>query len=212
MKRMPGLEGMAVKPGMELFHLADLSSLWLSVELFESQVATVRPGTQAEIALSYFPGEVFTGRVRFLEPEVSEKTRTIRAMIEVPNPSGRLRKGMYATVRLEPIAARNAIAVPVQAVLRTGQRDLVVLALGEGRFVPQEVNLGFEAEGFVEVLDGLEEGSTVVTSAQFLLDSESQLQEAVQKMIDSRNTGQRDDGPGLPEASTSSATDHSDHP
>ncbi|XP_020901092.2 uncharacterized protein LOC110239694, partial [Exaiptasia diaphana] len=103
MMRMAGLEGMAVRPGMELFHIADLSSLWLSVELFEDQLAAVREGTEAEINLSYFPGETFRGRVRFLEPELSEKTRTMRAQIEVPNRDGRLRKGMYATVQLQPV-------------------------------------------------------------------------------------------------------------
>jgi RND family efflux transporter MFP subunit len=188
MKRMAGLEGMAVQPGMELFHLADLSSLWLSVELFEDQLAWVREGTEAKIDLSYFPGETFYGRVRFLEPELSEKTRTMRAKIEVPNPGGHLRKGMYATVELHPVAKRQALTVPTQAVLRTGQRNVVVMALGDGRFAPREVALGHEAEGFAEVLSGLREGDEVVTSAQFLLDSESSLREAIQKMIASRRS------------------------
>ena len=124
--------------------------------------------------------------MRFLEPELSEKTRTMRAMIEVPNPGGRLRKGMYATVEFQPVIVRDAVAVPAQAVLRTGQRNVVVVALGEGRFAPREVTLGHEAEGYAQVLTGLEEGAQVVTSAQFLLDSESKLREAIQKMIASR--------------------------
>ena len=188
MKRMAGLEGMAVQPGMELFHLADLSSLWLSVELFEDQLAWVREGAEAKVDLSYFPSETYYGRVRFLEPELSEKTRTIRAKIEVPNRDGRLRKGMYATVELRPVSERQALAVPTQAVLRTGQRNVVVMALGDGRFAPREVTLGHEAEGFAEVLSGLQEGDEVVTSAQFLLDSESSLREAIQKMIASRRS------------------------
>ena len=191
MKRMAGLEGMAVQPGMELFHIADLSSLWLSVELFEDQLAAVREGTEAEINLSYFPGETFRGRVRFLEPELSEKTRTMRAKIEVPNRNGRLRKGMYATVELQPVEVRDVLTVPLQSVLRTGQRNVVVVALGEGRFEPRDVTLGHEAEGFAEVLAGLEEGAEVVTSAQFLLDSESTLREAIQKMIADRTAGER---------------------
>ena len=194
MKRMAGLEGMAVQPGMELFHIADLSSLWLSVELFEDQLAWVREGTSAEIALSYFPGETFSGRVRFLEPELSERTRTMRAKIEVPNPGGRLRKGMYATVELQPVEVRGVIAVPSQAVLRTGQRNVVVLAQGAGRFVPRDVTVGHEAEGFAEIRSGLEEGAVVVTSAQFLLDSESTLREAIQKMI----AGPSSEGAGGP--------------
>lgn len=194
MKRMAGLEGMAVQPGMELFHLANLSSLWVSVELFEDQLAAVQPGTEADIELSYFPGETFEGRVRFIEPEFSETTRTVRAKIEVPNRQGRLRKGMYATVDLRPIEVEDAVVVPIEAVLRTGQRNVVVVAQGEGRFRPAEVVLGLEADGYAQVLSGLEPGVRVVTSAQFLLDSESSLQEAIQKMVDERSA--RRGGPG----------------
>ena len=186
MMRMAGLEGMAVQPGMELFHIADLRSLWVSVELFEEQLAAVSPGSEAKIELSYFPGETFKGRVRFIEPALSEATRTARARIEVPNRTGRLRKGMYATVDLRPIAVEGAIAIPNQAVLRTGQRNVVIVALPEGRFRPMNVTVGIEADGYIQVLEGLEAGTEVVTSAQFLLDSESSLQEAVQKMVAER--------------------------
>ena len=186
MKRMPGLEGMAVNPGMEIFHIADLSSLWLSVELFEDQLAWVREGTTAEISLSYFPGESFLGRVRFLEPELSDATRTIKAKIELANPDGRLRKGMFATVVLQPTAVEKAVAVPSQAVIRTGRRNMVLVAEGGGRFTPREVILGHEAQGFVEIRQGLDAGVEVVTSAQFLLDSESKLKAAVQAMIAER--------------------------
>ncbi len=183
MKRMAGLEGMAVQPGMEIFHIADLSSLWLSVEIFENQVVWVREGTPAEITLPYFPGKTFRGTVRFLEPEFSEKTRTLRVKIEVPNRSGELRKGMFATVEFSPLAVENAVAVPSQAILRTGERNVVVVSLGGGSFAPREVTLGHEAEGWVEVLQGVDEGEDLVVSAQFLLDSESKLREAIQKMI-----------------------------
>ena len=183
MKRTPGLEGMAVQPGTELFHIADLSSLWLSVEVFEDQLSWLKVGSVADIALSYFPGEHFTGKVRFIEPAVSEKTRTVALRLEVHNPHGRLRSGMYATVRFHPAVGRTAVAVPSQAVLRTGERNLVIVALGDGRFAPQEVKLGSEGDGFVEVQSGLKEGDRVVTSAQFLIDSESNLREAIQKMV-----------------------------
>ena len=186
MKRMPGLEGMGVQPGMEIFHIADLSSLWLTVEIFEDQVAWVREGTPAEVELTYFPGETFRGIVRFLEPEFSEKTRTMRVKIEVKNPGGRLRTGMFATVVFEPVAVEGAIVVPSQAVLRTGRRNVVIVALGEGRFAPREVVIGHESEGFTQILDGVAEGEELVTSSQFLLDSESKLREAIQKMIAAR--------------------------
>ncbi|MEM1178509.1 MAG: efflux RND transporter periplasmic adaptor subunit [Acidobacteriota bacterium] len=200
MRRMRGLEGMAVQPGMELFHIADLSSLWLSVELFEDQIAAVREGTEATIDLSYFPGETFRGRVRFLEPELSEETRTLRAKIEVPNRSGRLRKGMYATVELQPVEVRDALAVPLEAVLRTGQRNAVVLAHGGGRFEPRDITLGQETGGFVQVLAGLDDGDRVVTSAQFLIDSESTLREAVLKIVSERRDAQGRSGAADPHA------------
>jgi Cu(I)/Ag(I) efflux system membrane fusion protein len=188
MKRMPGLDGMAARPGMELFHIADLSSLWLSVEAFEDQIGWLRVGSEAEVVLSYFPGETFAGRVRYIEPQVNEKTRTVPLKLEVPNPGGRLRAGMYATVRFQPVVARDAVLVPSLAVLRTGQRNLVVVAQKDGRFSPREVQLGSEGEGRVEILSGLAAGERIVTSAQFLIDSESNLREAVQKLVASRGT------------------------
>jgi len=189
MKRMPGLEGMAVRPGMELLHIADLSDLWLTVEIFEDQLPWLDIDSTATINLTYFPGETFRGRVRYIEPEVSEKTRTIQLTLEVPNPGSRLRVGMYATVIFEPVAAKDAIAVPSQAVLRTGERNVVIIALGEGRFAPREVLLGPQGEGFVQILDGLTDGDEIVTSAQFLIDSESNLREAIQKMIAAKRAG-----------------------
>jgi RND family efflux transporter MFP subunit len=186
MMRMPGLEGMAVKPGMELLHIADLSTLWLTVEVFEDQLPWVHVGSPAEVALTYFPGEKFTGKVRFIKPEVSEKTRSVQLTLEVPNGDGRLRAGMYATVVFEPVAVRDAITVPSQAVLRTGERNVVVVALGGGRFAPRDVVLGPQGDGFVQVLSGLHAGEEVVTSAQFLIDSESNLREAIQHMIEAK--------------------------
>jgi Cu(I)/Ag(I) efflux system membrane fusion protein len=189
MKRMPGLEGMAVRPGMELLHIADLSNLWLTVEIFEDQLPWLDVGSTATISLTYVPGETFHGRVRYIEPEVSEKTRTIQLTLEVPNRGSRLRVGMYATVIFEPVAAKDAIAVPSEAVLRTGERNVVIVALGDGRFAPREVRLGPQGDGFVQVLDGLSDGDEIVTSAQFLIDSESNLREAIQKMIATKRVG-----------------------
>ncbi len=154
--------------------------------MFEDQLSWLRPGSEAGVTLSYFPGETFRGRVRFVEPEVQEKTRTVGLRIEVPNRDGRLRSGMYATVRFDPVVAHDVIKVPTMAVLRTGERDLIVVASGGGRFVAREVQLGAAGESDVEVLSGLEAGERVVTSAQFLIDSESNLREAVQKLLASR--------------------------
>lgn len=187
MKRVPGLEGMAVRPGMEVYHIADLRSLWLSVEIFEHQLAEIDVGSKAEVELTYFPGELFTGTVRFIEPEFSEATRTLKMKIEIPNPGGRLRAGMFGTVRFHPVLAHQVLVVPTQAVLRTGQRNVVIVDLGDGTFEPREVKIGHEGGGRVEIMEGLKEGERIVTSSQFLIDSESSLQAAVQKMIAQRS-------------------------
>ena len=202
MRRQPGLEGMAVKPGTELFHIADLSSLWLSVQLFEQQMAWIHEGTEAEFTLSYFPDRTFTGKVRYIEPEVSEQTRTLGVKIEVPNPDRTLRPGMFATIVFHPQAAAATLTVPSLAVIRTGRRDIVIVQQAAGSFSPREVSLGQQGEGLVEVLTGLEEGELVVTSGQFLLDSEANVQEAIQRMIAAAaapaTTGETADGPPAP--------------
>ncbi len=186
MQRPMGLEGMAVKPGMELLHIAGLDTLWLRVEVYENQISWLHVGSEATVTLTYFPGETFRGRVRYVEPEVSAKARTVGLTLELPNPGRRLRVGMYATVVFEPAAARDVVAVPTNAVLRTGLRDIVIVAMGGGRFAPRQVTLGAQGDGKVEILHGLDAGEEVVTSAQFLIDSESNLQEAIQKMVAAR--------------------------
>jgi Cu(I)/Ag(I) efflux system membrane fusion protein/cobalt-zinc-cadmium efflux system membrane fusion protein len=194
MTRMQGLEGMAVRPGMELLKIANLSDLWLTVEVFSNQLPWLNTGSPATISLTYFPGKTFHGRVHYIEPQVSEKTRTIQLTLEVPNPGHRLRVGMYATVLFEPVMAKNVVTVPSEAVFRTGKRDVVIVALGHGRFAPRNLTLGPEGNGFVQVLKGLNDGDEVVTSAQFLIDSESNLKEAIQKMIDARRAESHGDG------------------
>ncbi|HVS63429.1 MAG TPA: efflux RND transporter periplasmic adaptor subunit [Thermoanaerobaculia bacterium] len=200
MKRMPGLEGMAASPGMELFHIADLSALWLSVEVFEDQLPWLREGSEAEITLPYFPGEVFRGRVRYVEPQVNEATRTVGLRLEVPNPDGKLRAGMYATVRFAPVLARDVLSVPAQAVIRTGERNVVIVALGEGKFAPRDVLLGPEGDRTVAVLSGIAAGERVVTSSHFLLDSESNLRAAILELLQPEAEPENHSGTDHPEA------------
>ncbi len=188
MQRMHGLEGMAIEPGMEVLHIADLSTLWLKVEVFEDQLRFLRVGMRAQVQLTYFGEETISGRVRFIEPEVDEQSRAVSLTLEVPNGDGRLRVGMFASVQFDPLTASDVVAVPSQAVLRTGERNLVVVALGGGRFAPREVRLGVLGEdGYVEILVGLAAGDEIVTSAQFLIDSESNLQAAISRMIAGSN-------------------------
>lgn len=186
MQRMHGLEGMAIRPGMEALHIADLSNLWLTVEIYEDQLPWLGEGSTATVTFDYLPGEDFAGRVRYVEPEVSPSTRTVKLTLDVANRDGRLRVGMYATVVFEPVVATDAVAVPAQAVIRSGKRDVVVVALGNGRFAPREVTLGAQTDGLLQVLDGLDGSEQIVTSAQFLIDSESNLRAAVERMISAK--------------------------
>jgi Cu(I)/Ag(I) efflux system membrane fusion protein len=127
--------------------------------------------------------------VRYIEPQVNEKSRTVSLRLEVPNSDGRLRAGMYATVGFQPRVASDVLLVPDRAVLRTGERDIVVVRVGPGRFAPREVTLGRKGQHRVEVTSGLQDGEEIVTSAQFLIDSESNLREAIQKLTASRSAG-----------------------
>jgi len=177
------LEGMYAKAGMNLYKIADLSTVWVHADVYESQLKWVRPGLETEITFPYFPGEHFTGKVLFMYPFLEEKTRTMKACVEVKNPKGRLEPGMYADIRIRPVASPRALMIPEDAVIRTGERNVVFVALGEGRFLPREVELGIKGEGGVyEIRKGLREGEQVVVSAQFLLDSESRLQEFIRKL------------------------------
>ena len=190
-ERVDGLEGMAVVPGTRILKIADLSSLLLAVEVFEDQLAAVGPGASAEISITAMPGSQFNGTVRFVEPALNPETRTARLLVEVGNRGGQLRPGMYADAVFSSSfeQAEPPLTLAAQAILRTGTRQLVVVALGEGRFEPREVTTGAEAEGRIEILSGLEEGDRVATSAQFLIDSESNLRAAIQQMIDQRQGG-----------------------
>jgi Cu(I)/Ag(I) efflux system membrane fusion protein/cobalt-zinc-cadmium efflux system membrane fusion protein len=190
MKRMPSLEGMAVMPGMQTYHIANLSTLWLVVEIFEDQIPWIQEGTPAEINFTYFPGKTFSGAVRYIEPALSERTRTLRVKIAIPNNNRKLRAGMYATVIFGPRTAAPTLAVPSEAVLRTGERNVAVVASEGGGFTPRELVLGQEGDGWVEVLAGLTEGEQVVTSAQFLLDSEASVRAAIRRMIAARGNTQ----------------------
>ncbi len=178
------LKGMYAKAGMNLYKIADLSTVWVHADIYESQLRWVHPGLETEITLPYFPGEHFTGKVLFMYPFIAEKTRTRKACVEVKNPDRRLEPGMYAEVRIKPVVSPHVLMVPEDAVIRTGERNVVFVALGEGRFLPREVELGMKGEGgFYEVRKGLHEGEQVVVSAQFLLDSESRLQEFIRKLM-----------------------------
>ncbi len=181
--QLPSLQGMELRPGMPIYEIADMSSVWVLAEVYEDQVAAVAEETHARVTLEAYPGETFDAHVAALTPWVETATRTVRVTLHVANPGGRLRQGMYAQVEFAPVVARGVLVVPSQAVLRTGRRNVAVVKTGEGRFAPREVVLGHESDGVAQVLSGLAEGEVIVTSAQFLIDSESNLRAAVQTLL-----------------------------
>ena len=195
------LEGMYVKPGMNLYKLVDLSSVWVHVDVYEEDMRWVRPGQTAEVTFQAEPERRYRGKILFLYPEVSSQTRTLKICVEVRNPARRLRPGMYADVVLSGPTLRDAVAVPESAVIRSGERSLVFVDLGEGRFDPREVELGVRGEeDRVQVQRGVEAGERVVTRAQFMLDSESRLQQAIAAFRDraAGDGGEAGGGGGTP--------------
>jgi membrane fusion protein, copper/silver efflux system len=167
-------EGMQVSPGALLFRINGLSTVWVNLDVPEVQAASIRPGSSVVATVPAYPGEEFKGRLAAVLPEVNATTRTLRARVELSNPQGRLKPGMFATVRLEE-PGRDAVVVPSEAVIVTGERSVVVVDRGEGRFEPVDVEIGREDSGKTEILKGIEAGTRVVASGQFLLDSEASL-------------------------------------
>jgi membrane fusion protein, copper/silver efflux system len=179
--------------------------VWVEAELREADAGTVSEGSPATVELAAFPGRPVAGTVSYVQPVVQEQARTLRARIVLPNPDGRIRPGMYATVRLSA-PARTALTVPTSALVRTGERTLVFVDLGGGRIQPREVEAGRVAGEWAEVLSGLEPGQRVVTSAQFILDSESNLGEVMRGMISQTGSGDMG-GMGMPAGSTEGMED-----
>ena len=177
------LDGMYVEPGMNLYKVADLTTIWVDVEIFEHQVQAMRIGQRAEVELPYVPGRPYTGFVRFLYPHFNQETRTMTVSIELANPDLALRAGMYANVTFDVPVARDALTVPEEAVIRSGTRDLVVLELSPGLFRVADVTLGASGDGVWEIVDGVSEADRVVVSAQFLIDSESNLTQAIKAPV-----------------------------
>ena len=168
-------EGMTVAVGTPMFRINGLGTVWVNAQVPEAAAAQVRPGTLVEARTPSSPGTALRGRVSAILPEVDPATRTLRARIELENPGERLLPGMFASVRFTPAAGTDTLLVPTEAVIRTGQRSVVMVALGEGKFAPVEIEAGSESGGQTEIRRGLEAGQKVVVSGQFLIDSEASL-------------------------------------
>lgn len=166
-------EGFYVKPGMTLMSIGNLDEVWVEAEVFERQASLVEQGLPVSMTLDYLPGREWTGQVDYVYPTLDPKTRTLRVRLRFANPDHALKPNMFAAIGIHKESADQVLSVPREAVIRGGQSDRVVLALGEGRYKSVAVNTGRSDNQRIEILSGLNQGEAVVTSAQFLLDSES---------------------------------------
>lgn len=177
-------EGMYVMPETELMTLADVSTIWVKVEVFEQQAGWLAVGQKAEVRLPHAPGEKWEGVVEYIYPDVDAKTRALRARLRFPNPGERLKFNMFADIVIHATPRAKVLNIPGEALIRTGTEQRVIVDLGEGRFEARPVEIGMESGDRVEIRSGLKEGERVVTSAQFLLDSESSVRASLQRMTE----------------------------
>lgn len=200
----PALKGMRFMPGEMLYQISDLSSVWLLADVFEQDLGLIHPGQAANITVNAYPGKVFKGKIAFVYPTVTPETRTAKVRVVMSNPGGMLKPAMYASVELvSGASAKKVLAVPESALLDTGTRQVVLVQRGEGLFEPRPVKVGESADGYVAILDGIKAGEQVVTSANFLIDSESNLKAA----LNTFGTG----GSPTDTASASAATSQTTH-
>ncbi len=174
--------GAYVEPATETMTLADLSSVWVLADVFGQDVARVQPGAEAEARFDAIPGKSWHGSVDYIYPGIDSVTRTLKVRLRFDNPDALLKPNMYASVRIDTGAPHEALSMPREALIRTGTESRVIVALGEGKFTARTVEVGGEFGERIEILSGLEEGEQVVTSGQFLLDSESNLKAGLQHL------------------------------
>ncbi|MGC4113788.1 MAG: efflux RND transporter periplasmic adaptor subunit [Myxococcales bacterium] len=175
------LPGLYVQTGAELFQVADLSRVWLLADIYESEIGRVKIGQPATLTLQAYPGETFTGRVQFIYPTLNAETRTLRVRLAFKNPDLRLKPGMFGNVALQ-LAKAEGLVVPSEAVVDTGETQYLFLSKEGGRFEPRRVKLGARLGERTQILSGVAEGDLVVTTANFLIDSESRLRAAIEGM------------------------------
>lgn len=186
----PAIQGMRFNTGDPLFKIADLSKVWLIADVQEQDLGALRVGESATANLVAYPDRSFTGKVDFIYPTLTAKTRTGQARIILPNPEGLLRESMYATVTIDtPVSSGRPMAViPDSAILNSGAQKVVLVARGQGRFEPRAVHVGSHGDGYTQILDGVRAGEEVVVGANFLIDAESNLRAALQSFTTEDNT------------------------
>ncbi len=179
-------EGEKIKSGSPLLRIADLRNLWLMADVYEYELSKIKVGSSVDITFNFLTGKIFKSKVSFIYPTFGCKTRTVKVRIDMPNYNNELKPSMFATITINGKDLGNYPVVPENAIIRSGQTNIIILALGDGKFRPVNVLLGNYAEGYYQVLDGLTEGNTIVTSAQFLIDSESNLRAALTQFTSSK--------------------------
>jgi len=175
-------EGMYVEPSRSIISLVNMTTIWLVANIFESQSDWVKVGDRAEAELAFMPGKIWEGTVEHIYPILDSKTRSLEVRLRFDNPDEMLKANMYADVNIFVNPKRNALTIPREALIRTGDGDRVIIALGEGKFKPVTVQVGIETSNKIEILHGLQEGDNVVVSSQFLIDSESSLRASLLRL------------------------------
>ncbi len=173
------VQGMRFMPGEMLYQIADLSAVWVIAEVPEQDIGQVRLGSRTQVAVDAYPDRMFDGKVDFIYPTLNSATRTVQVRMEVKNPNGLLKPAMFANAQITTGKADKVLTVPTSAVIDSGTRQIVLVRLAEGRFEPRAVTLGSRSDNYVEVLSGVTDGEQVVTSANFLIDAESNLKAAL---------------------------------
>lgn len=182
------VEGGYFKAGTNVYAVSDLSKIWVEAHLYEYELSRVKEGITAEMTLPYHPGEIFSGSVKYIYPYLQKKTRDIVVLIEFDNKDLSLKPDMYADVRIKTNAEQDGLIIPAEAVIRSGEKNIVFVAKENGKFTPRNVSPGLILDnGNIHIVNGLAPGEIVVVSGQFLLDSESKLKEAVVKMLEAEN-------------------------
>ncbi len=180
-------EGSYIKAGTTVFQIADLRKVWVEAHIFEYELPWIKIGQETEMSLPYEPGKKYTGTVSYVYPYLQQKTRDVVIRLEFDNPTLELKPDMYADIMIQVSSQGEGLVIPSEAVIRSGKRNLVFVTRGAGKFTPREITPGLTLDnGMVQVLSGVAENDAIVTSGQFLIDSESKLKEAVQKMIEAK--------------------------
>lgn len=187
------IEGEKIMAGKQILHIADLSNLWLKADIYESELAKVNIGSKVKINFSYLPAKTYEGKVTFIYPTVDPKTRIIQLRIDVKNAKDELKPAMFANVEIQGKTYEEQPVVSETSVIRSGKKNIVILALGEGKFKPIEVKLGGYSDGYYQVINGLNPGDKIVTSAQFMIDSESSLRAAVSLYSSDKGDSKKDE-------------------